>query len=205
MKFIDSSEILQNLAEEMGDKNITPHALTERLSERGFGLIILVLALPNLVPIILPGLSTITGLLIIIFALQMILGRKEIYLPEKFAYREFSGVILKHIVKYCSPTLKFIERFMRPRLVEISDKSERLVGSVILIMAVIMFLPIPLMNFIPAFCISFLALGFLQKDGMVIFIAIFISITALVLKYKLISTILLAIFIFLKELILRIS
>ena len=55
---------------------------------------------------------------------------------------------------------------MRPRLRFVSNGvSQRLVGGLCLILAIVLMLPIPLGNMLPPFAICLLALGVLEQDG----------------------------------------
>ena len=58
-------------------------------------------------------------------------------------------------------------RLLRPRAVALSQPPmEYLVGLVCLLLAVVLVLPVPLGNMLPALAISLLALGILERDGL---------------------------------------
>jgi hypothetical protein len=64
------------------------------------------------------------------------------------------------------PWLARAERLLRPRAVLlVLPPMEYLVGLVCLLLAVVLVLPIPLGNMLPALAISMLALGILERDG----------------------------------------
>ena len=59
------------------------------------------------------------------------------------------------------------ERLLRPRLLWLTCAlGERLIGAVCLFLAVVLVLPIPFGNMLPAAAISLLALGVLERDGL---------------------------------------
>ena len=58
--------------------------------------------------------------------------------------------------------------------------SERLVATFCLVQAIVLFLPIPLGNFLPALAISLIALGLIEHDGLAIMTGIVTGITGTV-------------------------
>ena len=62
--------------------------------------------------------------------------------------------------------LQRAERFLRPRLtLLLHPVPERLAGAACLLLAIILFLPIPFGNIPPAWAIAAFALGILERDG----------------------------------------
>jgi len=57
----------------------------ERIGDRGFGVLLIILSLPSALPVPAPGYSTPFGILIAVLALQMIAGRTTPWLPERAA------------------------------------------------------------------------------------------------------------------------
>jgi hypothetical protein len=65
-----------------------------------------------------------------------------------------------------SAWLQRAERMLRPRASALAlPPMEYLVGLVCLLLAIVVLLPIPLGNMLPALAISMLALGILERDG----------------------------------------
>jgi hypothetical protein len=66
-----------------------------------------------------------------------------------------------------SPILQRAERILRPRLtLLLHPVPERIVGAACLLLAIILFLPIPFGNIPPAWAIAAFALGILERDGL---------------------------------------
>jgi hypothetical protein len=85
--------------------------LIAELGERSFGLTLLVMAVIAL----LPGASTIVGLLIAWPAIQLILGHETAALPRSMARREIEVDRLARAIDVVVPRLAWVERLIRPR------------------------------------------------------------------------------------------
>jgi hypothetical protein len=67
------------------------------------------------------------------------------------------------------PYLERAERLLRPRLTMLlSWTGERLIGIAILLLALILTLPIPFANWLPAFAIAIFGLAIVEKDGVAV-------------------------------------
>ena len=151
-------------------KDITIGGLLDHIGDRGFGLLLLVLALPAALPIPAPGYATPFGVLMVILGAQMVLGRTAPSIPGFFARRTVKHSILRFSIENGHLPLKFVEFLIRPRLRAISRNRgfRSAVGVIIVMMACFMSLPIPLTNTAPSFVIFVLAAGLLEEDGLLL-------------------------------------
>ncbi len=184
-----TTDILARISQTFGDGRITLGEFMSRLSDRAFGLAILIFALPNTLPLGIPGISSICAVPIALFALQMLLGRQKVWLPRFIRKQSFEEKSLKLVLDKTMPHLKKLDKIFKPRcFFATSNLAERIVGFIIIIHAAIIFLPIPGGNFIPAICMCMLALGLLERDGLVVLIGIICSfitvvgMTAIIIK-----------------------
>ncbi|WP_051330501.1 exopolysaccharide biosynthesis protein [Niveispirillum irakense] len=139
--------------------------LLDGLGDRAFGILLLLFALPTILPAP-PGLSAITGLPIILFSVQMMLGSPHPWLPRFLRNRSFLRSDLMNILSKAEPWLRRVERISRPRLTGMVDGAqERVTGFVIFILSVILVLPIPLGNIFPSIAIGIMALAQMERDG----------------------------------------
>lgn len=90
--------------------------LMEELGERSFGLTLLVMATVAL----LPGASTIVGLLIAWPAIQLMLGHDAARPPRAMARREVPVARLERVIAAVAPRLAWVARLIRPRWVPAS-------------------------------------------------------------------------------------
>ena len=147
--------------------DISINETLELLGERAFGLAILVFSLPNSLPLpSIPGFSAITGAPIILLALQMMLGMQTLRLPRRIGEYRFSREKFCIFLSKALPYIHKVERMLHPRLGFMqSPLAERLTGLAFVILGFILALPIPFGNFLPAISISLIALGLLERDG----------------------------------------
>src|SRR5256885_12003215 len=71
------------IAETLGSQVVTVGEVADRVAQRGFGLIMIVLALPTMIPVLPPGSAALIGLLYILLAAQMLIGQQRPWLPGR--------------------------------------------------------------------------------------------------------------------------
>jgi hypothetical protein len=151
--------------------------LMGELGERSFGLTLLVMAVIAL----LPGLSTVVGLLIAWPAIQLILGHEAAALPRAMARREIPVARLERIITILVPRLAWVERLIRPRWPAVFETTRRLVGVAMLLVGVTLVSPVPLTQIVPALVIMLLALAYLEEDGAALLLALLAALGSLAL------------------------
>ena len=144
----------------------------QSLHERGFGLLMAVLVLPNCVPVpIPPGMSTVFSIPLLFLSTQMLIGLDHPWLPLWLRRKRVGHGILARAVRIIAPKMRWLEKFLRPRLSFASSKTgERVVGLFWLIFALDIAVPLPATNFVPGISTLVMALGLLNKDGVVMLI-----------------------------------
>lgn len=182
-----TSDILRKIADGSA-ATITIGSLSEKLGDRGFGLILLIFAIPNAIPLIIPGASAITGLPLIFLAAQLCLGRQKIWLPHFIAKREIKMAMLKKFVDIALPCLLKLEKISKPRVDMLTTpKFERIAGVIIVVLAFLIALPIPLGNFPLGVAITILALAITEQDGVLMIIGWISTILALCFLFALVN------------------
>jgi hypothetical protein len=134
--------------------------------DRAFGALMLLFAAPNMLPLP-PGMSAVLGAPLLFITAQLMLGRSTLWMPRFICERSISRDFFALLTAKLSPVLHRAERFLQPRIsVLLHPIPERIVGGACLLLAIILFLPIPFGNIPPAFAIAAFALGILERDGM---------------------------------------
>ncbi|MCC6471199.1 MAG: exopolysaccharide biosynthesis protein [Alphaproteobacteria bacterium] len=146
---------------------ITAGEVVDALRERGFGLLFLLLALPNAVPgPAMPGLSTVTGLPLAFIALELALGRDEPDLPGWIRRRSMSRAGFRRLVARLRPTLLRLEAVIRPRYPHLTTpRAERLLGAFGVFAALVLAVPLPTANLVMGWGVAALGLGLMERDG----------------------------------------
>lgn len=172
-----TSTILRDLLQHAATETITLAWLMDRLGERSFGLVLLLLGLLAT----LPGASVVAGILITVPAFQMILGRHAPLFPRFLAARRFKTRRLATMLDHAVPPLRYLERYIRPRWQARFGAAKRLVGLAILIVGSLLFVPIPLSNVPPALVIVLVAFAYLEEDGVLLCLALVIILALLMI------------------------
>lgn len=176
-----TSALLREFLENQTGDRISLGALRDALGDRGFGVLLFIFALPNLVPISVPMLSAVLGLPLVILAAQLSYGRHEPWLPDWLTSRSFPREGFTAVALRALPSIERIERLLRPRLTGLlSWTGERLVGVAILLLALILTLPIPFANWLPAFGIAIFGLAIVEKDGVAVLAGLAIGVVSVV-------------------------
>jgi hypothetical protein len=142
--------------------------IIESLGHRSFGFILLIFALPNSLPILgIPGVSTITGLPLLLIAVQMTLRHHRVYMPRWIAKQSLAAESFRNIINRVVPWMQRLEKLLKPRLNFLTHKAaEPWLGAVCVSLAFLLILPIPLGNLLPGLSILLIALGLIESDGL---------------------------------------
>ncbi|MDO9418721.1 exopolysaccharide biosynthesis protein [Pararhizobium sp.] len=174
------SELLRDLALAAGPK-ITVNEIAEAMKDRSFGAFLVVFALPNLIPLP-PGATVILGLPLVFIAWQMMTSRSTtIWLPARIGNHAFETASFALIVTRITPWLKRAETLVKPRFWFIRNRlAERLLGFLALVLATVVFLPIPFGNWLPAFSLAIIGFALTERDGASLLAGIVIALGSLV-------------------------
>lgn len=139
--------------------------LVEALGNRSFAPVMILLAVPNAIPFI-PGSSAVLGLLLALLALQLLFGLRRVWLPERLNRWSFERGAFARMVDRITPWLVRFERMARPRYWPGPYRAgERVAGAACFVLSLLVMLPIPLANGLPAISIAIIALGLSERDG----------------------------------------
>lgn len=149
------------------NENVTLNEILEIAGERTFGFLFVLLSLPSALPIPAPGYSTPFGVVMLLLAVQLIVGSEQPWLPEKFRKRGFERKTVQGFIRQGVPWLERIETIAKPRLTSVctSRAGRMAIGIAIALMSVSMMIPIPLTNTLPAIGIFVTGFGLLDDDG----------------------------------------
>jgi hypothetical protein len=168
------STILRLLAE--SDKpSYTVAALIDVFQDRTFGALMLIFALLNLIPLP-PGSSFILGAPLVVLAAQVTMGFRKIWLPQRVLQIPVKTSDLGRMTKRAAPYLRSIERLLRPRLTMFfTGAGDRIIGLICLVLAILLFLPIPFANMLPALAIGFFSLALIERDGIAALVGLLVA------------------------------
>jgi hypothetical protein len=172
------SEILQAIAADTKRARISLRDLLA-IGDRAFGALLFIFAVPNVIPTP-PGTSAILGIPLLFLAAQLTLGQAQPWLPKIIADRSMAREDFAALIARVAPWIAKAERMLKPRLDFMANASlERIIGGVCLLLSIVLFLPIPLGNMLPALAVCFFALGILERDGLAVLVGAALTVVSL--------------------------
>uniref|UniRef100_B8HK83 Exopolysaccharide synthesis ExoD n=1 Tax=Cyanothece sp. (strain PCC 7425 / ATCC 29141) TaxID=395961 RepID=B8HK83_CYAP4 len=166
------SQLLEQFLVEHQQEEVCLRDILVTLGDRSFGPTLIICALPLAIPLPLAGISALVSVPLILVSGQLVLGFEQPWLPDPVLNQNFKRDHIEHVINTAIPLLQQLEAFCQPRLPFFtSPAAERGVGLVLVLLGVIIALPIPFGNMLPAIAIVLICLGLIEKDGLIIAIS----------------------------------
>jgi len=167
-----TSAVLQDVINAMDDEHVTLRQILEKMGESGLLLLCGLLSLPFLVPVSIPGVSTVFGAGIVLIGIAITFNRFP-WLPAKVADRKLERARLVPVLERGLNILRKVDRFVRPRLpgLTVGIVVNRINGLILTAAGVLLMMPlsfIPFSNTLPGVAILLLSTGISQRDGVVV-------------------------------------
>lgn len=163
------SEFLIATGRSFGGETVTVGEILEKIGERGLLVMSIVLCVPFLVPVSVPGVSTLFGLLITLAGIAVTL-RRPIWLPGRIQRRAVQVMKLRSAFEAGARRVARLQVLVRPRISFLSSPLMfRIHGATLTFAGLLLMAPfglIPFSNTLPAIAALFLALGLLERDGL---------------------------------------
>ncbi|MEO0939723.1 MAG: exopolysaccharide biosynthesis protein [Pseudomonadota bacterium] len=162
------SETLDRLAAEAAGEDVPLSWILTQLHERAFGLFLLILGLPCCIPF-LYGVPQIMALPLMFIAAQLLIGRTVPWLPARLGARRVTAATLRALASRARPWLRRLEAFSKPRLAALTRAPlDQITGAALLAFSASILLPLPLTNTVPGFAVVVIAVGLVQRDGILV-------------------------------------
>ncbi|WP_246705287.1 exopolysaccharide biosynthesis protein [Rhizobium sp. RM] len=159
------------------------------MGKSGFGFVILLLALPAMIPI--PGpFGMLFGSALAIVSLQLAFGLKSLWLPSLIGDRRISAKAFGALERHASPLVRRIERFVEPGRMEAlsGPRVTYMLALPVFCLAVAVALPIPFGNIAPVAALCVIAIGLIERDGLVVSLGLGLTLVALGVTVALLYT-----------------
>jgi hypothetical protein len=167
---------LRRLADRVPGETIAVDDILRAMGNHGFGILVLLLALPNAIPgPMIPGFSVPFALGIGLLGSQILRGERRPLLPAWLRRRVVNRDRFRRFLDRAEPRMRRLEERFRPHSSALMRRgdSRRILGLALMIYAAVLALPIPLGNGAMAFAICVIAFGLLQSDERIEMIGIF--------------------------------
>ncbi len=175
------SALLEALAQESGER-VTLGEIANEMAHRSFGAFLVVFCIPNLIPMP-PGATLILGIPLILIAWQIIFSRQShVWMPKRLQAVSFSRESFARGMTKVGPWLAWAETFVKPRYWGLTTRTaERWFGIFCLTLAVLVFLPIPFGNWLPALALAIIGFALSERDGLSLLIGVATGVTSFIL------------------------
>jgi hypothetical protein len=163
-----TSQILLALASQPGER-LTVREIMAVLQDRAFALLIVLLGLPNCLPMP-PPIPLVCGLLLALVAVQIVFGREAPWLPRQLMNRSMARTDVERAVGRAVPVFRRLERISRPRMTFLDTPiAMRLMGAVVLVLSLGLLFAPPFVGQIPlGLSVCLVGLGLVERDGFVV-------------------------------------
>jgi len=146
---------------------LTIRAFLDGLEDRSYAFVVAALNVPNCVPTGIPMVSTITGVPMLFLVVQYVLGRPTPSLPEVVARRGLPrGKLQDFLAGRARRTIEWVENAIHPRRDWwVSGTPRKLLLITWTLLILLLALPLPFDNLIPAWAIMFFCMALIERDG----------------------------------------
>jgi hypothetical protein len=168
-------------------EKITLIKIIDSIEDDALLIISLVLILPFMQPIPLPGVSSLLGIMIFLQGLALVIWDKP-FIPERFHHTQISHDKFKLVIKAAEKFSHLSSKLTSLKHPWIKSKPSRILGGIgVMVSAGFLSLPLPIpfSNFIPALSIFFIIVALLEED--VILLIMGLSISAAIMSMGILS------------------
>ncbi len=149
-------------------ERISVEELLDSLKRRAFGFVLLLLAIPNFIPVPL-GIGGIMGVLVIGLGLEMLIGLEHPWIPGFLRRRTMSREGLLRFLDRIAPFSGRLERICKPRLQRLTRRPFTFVsGAIMLLVGILLALPIPFTNYVFGGMLIAFAFALVERDGVLL-------------------------------------
>jgi hypothetical protein len=193
----DGAKTLAEIVEEItnaGEQKceISGKEILQAVGQRSFGPLLLVPGLIVLSPISgIPGVPTLGGIVVLLIAGQMLIGREFFWVPQFILRRAVTRERMAKAGKFLMPIARFVDKLVKPRLVFLTRKPfNYAIAAACVVIALVMppLEAIPFANVLTAAAISAFGLALVAYDGILVILATVFTVASF---YLLVSQLLL--------------
>lgn len=163
------SAILHRLPEQGQGDRISVADMVALLGARGYSILIVILGLPNSLPMP-PPIALVSGVLMVFISLQIMFGRSSPWLPSSILRRDIARADVSRAIERAMPWVKWIEKLAEPRwIIFDSSPALRVIGFGLLILSLGLVFALPVVGQIPlGIALCLIGLGLVERDGLLV-------------------------------------
>ncbi len=168
-----------------GGSEVSVGDIQETIGQRSFGPFLFVPAIIEISPIGgIPGLPTLLAAIIMLFALQLLFGRRQLWMPGFLARRAVKADKLEKGLNKVRPVVRWLDKVSRQRLPWATSGAFLRVIAVLCVLLACSVPPLELLPFAstaPFSAICLFGLGITTRDGAAIVLGLLVTVGAFVL------------------------
>lgn len=169
---------LEQRAAALGDRPMTLGDLADAHGTALPGSLLVAVSAPCALPI--PGIGNVLGVTMMLMALAMWRGREWTVLPVRVSRFQLSARAACRVLRLSATLHRLAARWSRPRLGHLAVLPARTwVAPTLALMGVVIFLPLPFGNVLPALAVTLLGIGMAFGDGLAMLSAAGLAIASL--------------------------
>ena len=186
------SEDLESWLASPGTKTLAD--LTKVFEEKSFAIALLLLMITAALPVPTGGITHLFELVTMLLALEMIVGRRTIWLPQRLLRRELGPATTTKAIPFIARRVRWFERFARRRLARVLEQRIILcgIGLVVLLFTVAAFVAPPFsgLDTLPALGVVVIALSLILEDVLITIVGTLIGLAGIAVEVALGSAVL---------------
>jgi len=176
------SEALEATRRAVSGHTVTLRELLGLVGEQGLLVFCAILAMPFLLPVTLPFMSTALGLPMLLIGIAVVMNRVP-WLPDRLIDHALPSETVQHVLERAVHAAERFEHLVRPRLLGLTDSAfaNSVNGMVLVVAVVALMAPLPLVPFantLPGIGIILLCLGMAERDGALVLLGHFFTLVS---------------------------
>jgi hypothetical protein len=179
-----ASDELERWLESDADKTLG--SIIELFQEKSFALLFILLLGVSALPLPTGGATHVFEIVAMLLAVQLIAGRDEIWLPQRWCRLRLAGPNQQRFINRLMKTIRWLERFSRPRASYLFDHrlSNIVFGVLVLAGSLAAFLAPPFsgLDTLPSLGVVLLSIGVLLEDLAIVVLAVAVGLAGAALE-----------------------
>jgi hypothetical protein len=169
-----------------GDGDKTLDGLITLFGRGSFALLFVLLLGVSALPLPTGGATHVFEVIAVLLGLQLVAGRKEIWLPTRWRQKQLAGTRQQKFLNGLMKLIRWLERFSRPRLTFLFAHrlTDVVFGLLVIALTAAAFVAPPFsgLDTLPSLGVVMLSLGVLLEDVLVVALAIVIGVAGIALE-----------------------
>ena len=175
--------ILKTAADEAPGDKVSFGDLLDLWEDRTFGPIFTILGLLIVLPPLgaIPGLPLVIGMVLVLFAFQMMVGSTHVWVPETVENLSISKKKVRKADEKAKGVLKELDSWVTDRLSWATSQPARQIAAGVVMMLGLTLIPLEMVPFavaVPGLAITMIGLAIFARDGLLMLLALGLSLAA---------------------------